>query len=241
VLQGEQGSESGPAEAKADLQVARMGQLRELALVMFDEQGFEATTVDQLAQRAGVSRRTFFRYFPTKEDVIFSDHAVYLAWLSELLGERSPDPIRSAARALYALVESFAENTDSVRRRARLVLATPVLRDRELLWLYEYQQLITDYLCHRGGGARTSVYAPVISAALVAAMRQVVGAWALGDSDEDPRARFTELSEEIVESLTTLTTPHKSPLATTRDPQVVVVATHLTPAQIARLVAETEL
>jgi AcrR family transcriptional regulator len=241
VLHGEQGSEPGTVEAKSETQAARMDQLRELALVMFDEQGFEATTADQLAQRAGVSRRTFFRYFPTKEDVIFSDHTDYLARLSELLDERSPDPVRSAARALHALVECFAGNAESICRRARLVVATPALRDRELLWLYEYQQLITDYLLQRGGGTRTVVYAQVISAALVAAMRQVVGAWALGDSDEDPRAQFSELCDGIIESLKTLTTVQKPPMATARDSQLVVVATQLTPDQVARLISETEL
>jgi AcrR family transcriptional regulator len=239
VLHGEQGSEPETAEAKIEIQAARMDQLRELALVMFDEQGFEATTADQLAQRAGVSRRTFFRYFPTKEDVIFSDHTDYLARLSELLDERSPDPVRSAARALYALVQCFADNPESIRLRARLVLATPALRDRELLWLYEYQQLISDYLVHRGVG--TAIHAQVISAALVAAMRQVIGAWARADCDEDPAAQFADASEEIVASLKTLITPGRPPTATARDSQVVVVATQLTPAQVARLITETEL
>jgi phosphoenolpyruvate-protein kinase (PTS system EI component) len=109
------------------------------------------------------------------------------------------------------------------------------------LWLYEYQQLISDYLLQRGGDTSTAVHAQVISAALVAAMRQVVGAWACGETDEDPHTRFAELSEEIVESLKTLTTAGKPPAATAGDSQVVVVATQLTPAQVARLIAETEL
>jgi AcrR family transcriptional regulator len=237
----EQGSEPETIETTPETQADRMDQLRELALVMFDEQGFEATTVDELAQGAGVSRRTFFRYFPTKEDVIFSDHSYHLTRLGELLDERSPDPVRSAARALHALVECFAGNAESVCRRARLVVATPALRDRELLWLYEYQQLISDYLLERGRDTRTAVYAQVISAALVAAMRQVVGAWALEDSDEDPRSKFAELSDDVVESLKALTTAQKLPSAGARDSQVVVVATQLTPAQVARLIGETDL
>ena len=78
------------------------GRLREAALELFVEQGYDATSVDQIAERAGVGRSTFFRTFPTKEAVIFPDHEEVLARIEARLDAAAPGQhflaVREAAR-----------------------------------------------------------------------------------------------------------------------------------------------
>src|SRR4051812_45730159 len=83
--------EQGSGEPLTTAQQSTMSRLRHAALTVFEEQGFAATTADKVSQRAGVSRRTFFRYFPTKEDALFCDHAVHLSRVDDLLDPADPD------------------------------------------------------------------------------------------------------------------------------------------------------
>src|SRR5689334_8776300 len=71
---------------------------------MFVQHGFEATTVEEIADAAGVSRRTFFRHFPTKEDAIFPDHDRLRALVAEQLELRRNEPPLSAACNAVRLV-----------------------------------------------------------------------------------------------------------------------------------------
>jgi AcrR family transcriptional regulator len=88
---------------------------RRRALDLFAAQGFEATSVEQIAQAAGVSRSTFFRQFGGKDDVVFSDHDVLLAHLRQKLttgGERRTEPVGRGVR-------SIGRRLPPLRRRAR--------------------------------------------------------------------------------------------------------------------------
>ena len=89
-------------------------QIVDAALGLFGRQGYQATTVAEIAAAAEVSQRTVFTYFPTKEDILFSDLAAFRAGLAAALAERAP-----AASALDALRDFVVENLGAIDEAAR--------------------------------------------------------------------------------------------------------------------------
>jgi AcrR family transcriptional regulator len=90
--------------------------LRQAALKSFARKGFAKVTVTELAQEAGVTERTFFRHFPTKEAVLFQDYETHLEWLVEALGQRPPS--ESLFDAVLASVAAFPHDLEVVRQAA---------------------------------------------------------------------------------------------------------------------------
>lgn len=120
------------------------------ALDLFVAQGFEATSVEQIAQAAGVSRSTFFRQFGGKDDVIFSDHDVLLSQLRTYLGDarRNPrdNPWAAACAASVRVFRHFAAEPEMARRRYAVVRQVPALREREIVTVFQYERLFDEYL-----------------------------------------------------------------------------------------------
>ncbi len=117
---------------------------------LFLAQGYEQTTVEAIAERAGVARRTFFRYFPSKDDVIFADHdqiaqvlAAHLAALDDL------PPVRAVCSGARMIFRSYAEHPEVSVQRYRLVRSVPALRDREIASVAQYTRLFARYLSLR--------------------------------------------------------------------------------------------
>ncbi|MGF7121548.1 TetR family transcriptional regulator [Rhodococcus sp. TAF43] len=116
------------------------------AIRLFAEHGYEATTVDQIAAAAGVSRRTFFRQFRSKEDVIFADHESLLEQAADYLSGTTEDPWMAVCEAARLVFNRFRENRELSVRRYQVVQRVPALRDRELVTGYRYERLFTDHL-----------------------------------------------------------------------------------------------
>jgi len=103
------------------------------ALRLFQEQGYDATTIEQIAEAVEISPSTFFNYFPTKEDVVMLDE--YDPLVAALLAARPPEePLGVAIRRLVGegMAAIFQRDRDLMLARARLALEVPVLRAR--LW-----------------------------------------------------------------------------------------------------------
>lgn len=118
-------------------------QLAHEAISLLLERGFDAVTIDDLAAAAGISRRSFFRYFPTKEDVIISGFEEGGAALLEELGRRTESaPLLALRSTLDAVIATFA--TDPIRGGAvlDLVRRTPTLRARFLLMQDDWTQRV---------------------------------------------------------------------------------------------------
>jgi AcrR family transcriptional regulator len=106
----------------------------EAAMSLFIGSGFDATTIDEIARRSGIGRRTFFRYFPTKEAVLFSEFKARQAYALESL-ERSPAD-ESSLSALVRVLGDMCDHPLEPARAARIrrvVHASPILRDRQRL------------------------------------------------------------------------------------------------------------
>ncbi len=116
------------------------------ALRLFADQGYEATAVDEIAEAAGISRRTFFRQFRSKEDVVFADHEAQLAQARAYLDAARGDPWDEVCEAVVGVFERFTRTRELAARRYRVVRQVPALRDREIVTVFRYERLFTDYL-----------------------------------------------------------------------------------------------
>jgi AcrR family transcriptional regulator len=126
-----------PSVARAGLRERKKARtraaIREQALRLFREQGYEATTVDQIADAAEVSPSTFFRYFPTKEDVVLQDDMDVLA-IGAFESQPAELPPVAAFRlaARQALASLSEEDLARVRETAELTLTVPEVRARAM-------------------------------------------------------------------------------------------------------------
>jgi mycofactocin system transcriptional regulator len=133
--------------------ITTRAELEHVAFELFDSRGFEGTTVDDIASAAGIGRRTFFRYFPSKNDVPWGNFEAELdrmrAWLR---GCPAQTPLMDAIR--LAIVDFNAvPPQDEVwhRRRMRLILGVPVLQAHSTLRYAEWRQVIADFTAERTG------------------------------------------------------------------------------------------
>jgi AcrR family transcriptional regulator len=116
------------------------------ALDLFARQGFDATSVEQIAQAAGVSRSTFFRQFGGKEDVVFADHEVLLDELREWLDRGHANPWVAVCQASERVFQHFAHDPEVARLRYQIVRQVPALREREIVTVFRYERQFDEYL-----------------------------------------------------------------------------------------------
>jgi len=128
------------------------GRLEQAALALYGERGFEATTVAEIAERAGLTERTFFRHFADKREVLFGGAAM----LQELLVSGvagAPDaaaPIEAVLAALEAAGALLQERRAYARQRQMIIAASAELRERELIKLASLASALADALRRRG-------------------------------------------------------------------------------------------
>jgi AcrR family transcriptional regulator len=126
--------------------------LVEAAVRLFDEKGYERTTVAEIAAAVDVSPRTFFSYFASKEDVLFLNAEERVAELVDALAERDPgEPLAELLFRLWdALVQGFADDDELDIAlspvRARLLFAVPALRARGLALMFDAQRRLAEAL-----------------------------------------------------------------------------------------------
>ncbi|ANW16847.1 TetR family transcriptional regulator [Streptomyces clavuligerus] len=153
--------------------------LAEAAFQLFLERGFERTTVDDIVARAGVGRRSFFRYFPSKEDAVFPDHERCLAEMTAFLdGHADGDPLERVCEAARIVLRMYAANPEFSVQRYGLTREVPGLRTYELSVVRRYERTLAGYLRGRYGDAPdASLRAEVIAAAVVAAHNNGLRGW----------------------------------------------------------------
>jgi len=130
------------------------GRLQQAAFELFLERGFEQVTVAEIAERAGLTERTFFRYFTDKREVLFAG-AVVLQDLMVSAVANAPEsaaPIDAIAAALDAAGTMFDEYGAGARRRQAIITAHAELRERELIKLAALATALADALRQRGVG-----------------------------------------------------------------------------------------
>jgi AcrR family transcriptional regulator len=126
--------------------------IREHALRLFREKGYDDTTVEQIAEAAEVSPSTFFRYFPTKEDVVLQDD-MDLLWL-EAIQEQPPElaPIAALRAAVHTAFARLGESDwAQLRETTGLAMAVPAVRARMLEELARTTQVLAEAVAQRSG------------------------------------------------------------------------------------------
>ena len=167
--------------------------LQEHALRLFLMQGYENTTVEQIAAAAGVSHMTFFRHFPTKEDVVLRDE--YDPLLESLIAARptGEPPVARVRTALRdALAAIYPQAREAILVRTQLMLRTPALRARS--W---ENQHATQALLQRALTSENTLRARVIAAACLAAITAAIETWA----EADGAAELPELIDQALAML----------------------------------------
>jgi len=128
------------------------GRLERAALALYEERGFEHTTVAEIAARAGLTERTFFRYFTDKREVLFAGAGALQGLLVDAVADLPPSaaPIDAMAAALDAATGMFEERRDHAVQRQAVILANPELQERELIKLARLAAALADALRQRG-------------------------------------------------------------------------------------------
>jgi AcrR family transcriptional regulator len=163
------------------------------AFRLFLERGYEQTTVDDIVALAGVGRRSFFRYFPSKEDVVFPDHERCLTDMTAFLasGGDEDEPVSRVCEAARLVLGMYAENPSFSVQRYRLTKRVPGLRAYELSVVWRYERALAEYLRGRFAGRRDgTLQADVIAAAVVAAHNNALRSWLRSDGRGDASAAF---------------------------------------------------
>ena len=155
-------------------------ELELIALRLFTAQGFEATTVDQIAAAAGVSRRTFFRYYTSKSDVLWNEFDNEVATIRRLLaGTPGELPVMEAVRrAVVAANHYGAQDVPELRMRMNLLRSVPELFASAAIHYDAWERAVTDFVAARSGQPADSLYPLAVGRAVLAACRAGFDRWA---------------------------------------------------------------
>jgi AcrR family transcriptional regulator len=138
------------------------------ALALFAERGYQATTVAEIAEATEVSERTVYAYFPTKEDILFSDQLAFGLSLATALAERTPE-----TEALDVLRDFFVDNLsrfdDQARVRWQIVRNDPVLRSHQRARQAELGKVIAAAIAVDLGDETDDLRPQLVTAAVIAA------------------------------------------------------------------------
>ena len=157
------------------------GRLEQAALELFEERGYGRTTVEDIAARAGLTERTFFRYFTDKREVLFSGSAALEAQIVETIGATptSVPPLTAVTGAFAALAPWFEARRDHAQQRRTVIAAHVELGERELIKLATIAAAIAAMLRQRGLAAPT---AALVAETGIAIFKNAFERWA-----DDPR------------------------------------------------------
>jgi AcrR family transcriptional regulator len=171
--------------------------LEEAALSLYAEQGFEHTTAAEIADRAGLTARTFFRHFGDKREVLFGNERALEDLLVTTITS-APDelaPIDAIAAGLRAAGEQLQPRRQILRQRAAIIATNAELQERELIKLASLSAVLADTLQQRGVPGADATLAAEVS---IAVFRVAFERWI----DDANQRDFSDLVSEALDQLT---------------------------------------
>lgn len=157
-----------------------------MALDLFARDGFDETTMSDVATALGISRRTLFRYFPSKNDMVWGDFDWVLERLRGYLAETSPDePLMTAlARAVVASNHYEADQLPELRIRMTLITTVPALQAHSMLRYAAWRAVIAEFVAARLGRRADDLVAQTIAHAALGTSTAAFVRW-VGNPDDD--------------------------------------------------------
>jgi len=188
------------ARRMARWQPDAVGRLQQAAFELYGERGFENTTVTEIAERAGLTKRTFFRYFADKREVLFwGSGALHEVFVTEVgAAPESATPLEAVTPALDAAAAMFQERREFAARRQQIIVANPELQERELIKLASLAGAVAEALRARGVGDPA---ASLTAEAAIAVFRVGFERWV----DEANRQPLQQLIRESLDELRVIT------------------------------------
>jgi TetR/AcrR family transcriptional regulator, regulator of mycofactocin system len=186
-------TESGTA-ARGDT----CARVEQAALDLFTLKGFEQVIIDDVAAAAGISRRTFFRYFATKADAVWGDFAAHVFRLEQLLAATDPaQPVLGSVCAAYVEVNDYAEDElPLLRERMQLILTEPALLAHSQLRYADVDRVVAEHVARRTGTSPTALAPRLVAATTRAAATTAFELW-LADGRMPLRARLRQAFAEL--------------------------------------------
>jgi AcrR family transcriptional regulator len=202
-------SESPYGPRSFDLRERRRTRIRLMiqaeALRLFAERGYERTTVEDIAEAAAISPRTFFRYFPTKEDVVIWDE--YDPRIPDLLESRPDDePLAETLRTVVrqALGGLYRRDPGRLLSRLRLSATVPELQARFLAEQRNGIEVLSPVLARKRGGAADDLQLRVVGASLIAAVSVALDRWQKDGGRSDLLAVLDEATDALAVGMSEL-------------------------------------
>ncbi len=185
--------------------------IEDAALALFEERGYEATTVDEIADRAEVSTTTFFRYFPTKADVLLGDHGIQLPAIRQTIVDRpaSENDLVAIWRALQA--EWVAEvNSERTARKARIVATSDLLIGLSYHSGQRWLTVLVEALAQRNGLEPTDERCSLAARVGLGALASAVESWIAEGCDSNLGERVDLSFDRMRETCRELSGPESA-------------------------------
>ncbi|MFD2418806.1 mycofactocin system transcriptional regulator [Amycolatopsis pigmentata] len=144
---------SGATSRVGRRRITTRAEVEHAAFELFADRGFERTTIDDIAEAAGIGRRTFFRYFPSKNDIAWGDFDGQLATMRKRLAEYPADRplLEVISEALVEFNRIDPAEAPWHRRRMELILTTPALQAHSALRYADWRQVLAEFVGTRLG------------------------------------------------------------------------------------------
>jgi len=189
--------EGGPSGLRQRTRRAVQAEIAATAMRLFLDHGFEATTMEQIAGEIGISRRSLFRYFGTKEDIVLGDHAESGRTLRAALEARPADepPWEALRAALKALVESLPYTPEDFLKITGMLHASPSLRGRQLEKRQQWTELLLPDIAGRLGATADTMNelrARALIACALACSEAATETWVRSNGTIDMERAFDE-------------------------------------------------
>ncbi len=160
-------------------------QIERIALGLFAERGFEQTTVDEIAAAVGVGRRTIFRYFPSKNDMVWGEFDQVIERLRGHLAEAEDLPLMDALRRAAVLSNRYpADQLPELRQRLTLITTAPSLQANSMLRYAAWRGAVAEWAATRLGLAADDLVPEAIAQAALGASMAAFTRW-VGHPEED--------------------------------------------------------